>query len=662
MAGYYAWLNPAIGALKHIGIRSLTLLDQEREETFDEISIAGLNVPPLLETGIKEVLRYVRLGAKYTRALRIELNAEDLPEEGYRIQLTEDLAIVEAGEIRGAFYGLMGFLRLVRTGEAKAGYEKEEKPGFSIRMINHWDNMDGSIERGYSGRSFFFDEGEVLLTPRIEDYACLLASLGINYVTINNVNVDAAASRLITDRHFDKLNQMFEIFSRYGVRPALSINYASPMELGGLDTADPLDPAVIRWWEEKAGELNEHLPLLAGVVIKADSEGRPGPFTYGRTQAEGANAIGRAFAAFHPECRVFWRAFVYNSQQDWRDTGTDRARAAFDYFSPLDSEFHENVTLQIKNGPMDFQVREPVSPLFCHMKNTDLTLELQIAQEYTGHQIDLCYLAPMWKEILGFETKRPDLTAAEDPRKKLSAQVSSIAAVANTGDDDNWFGSTLAGANLYAYGRLAWDPELSSEAILDEWLMLTFDEEQVRETLRGMMLSSWETYELYTAPLGIGWMVQPHLHYGPSVDGYEYDRWGTYHKADLHAIGVERGPNGTGYTDLYPKPWAEHYNNIDTCPDALVLFFHRLPYTHVLHSGSTVIQHIYDSRFEGLERVRNMAARWQELEGIADEETFANVSERFKRQTANAREWCDQVNSYFFRKTGIADEKGRMIY
>lgn len=663
MAGYYAWLNPAIGAVQFPEISTLTIVNGDSTEVYDETTIADLDVPELLETGIKELLRYARLGAVGKHAVRIELTADDLPEEAYRIRFTEDTATISASEVRGAFYGLMGFLRLLRSGKVKVGYEAEEIPAFDVRMINHWDNMDGSIERGYSGRSFFFDKGSILLTPRIEDYACILASIGINYVSINNVNVDAAASELITSRHYDKLNEVFRIFHRYGVRPSLSINYASPIELGGLDTADPLDPQVIRWWEEKAQELHEQMPLLSGVVIKADSEGRPGPFTYGRTQAEGANVIGRAFAMYHPECKVFWRAFVYNSQQDWRDTETDRARAAFDYFAPLDGDFHENVYLQIKNGPMDFQVREPVSPLFCKMKDTSLTLELQIAQEYTGQQIDLCYLAPMWKEILDFETKRPDLLEASDERVKLSQQVSTIAAVVNTGDDENWFGNVLAGVNLYAYGRLAWNPELSSEEILDEWLVQTFDVEHgALIFLREMMLNSWETYELYTAPLGIGWMVRPHYHYGPSVDGYEYDRWGTYHKADLHAIGVERGPYGTGYTELYPKEWAEYYNSIETCPDELVLFFHRLPYTHVLHSGKTIIQHIYDSRFEGLERVQEMLDRLPELEGIIDEESYANIEERLQLQMLNAREWRDQVNSYFYRKTGIADGQGRTIY
>ena len=431
-----------------------------------------------------------------------------------------------------------------------------------------------------------------------------------------------------------------------------------------MDSADPLDEGVIAWWKDKMAEVFKKIPTLKGFLVKADSEGRPGPFTNGRTQADGANMladIAKQYGAI-----IIWRCFVYNCRQDWRDRKTDRARAGYDNFMPMDGDYHDNVILQIKNGPMDFQIREPISPLLGGLKKTNQMLEVQIAQEYTGHQIDVCYLMPMFKEILGFKTYcggDKDSVADIISGETFNSRYSGIAAVTNTGNDFNWTGNYLAGANLYGFGRLSFETELSSEQIAEEFIRMTISgEKEVVDTILGILLPSREIYERYTSPLGIGWMVTPATHYGCSVDGYEYDRWGTYHRADHLGIGVDRTDKGTGYALLYNEPNASMYNSPDECPDELVLFFHHLPYTHILHSGKTVLQHIYDTHFEGYEEAQQLAAKWDTLKGRIDEEIFENVRERFERQLVNAREWCDQVNSYFFRKSGIPDEKGRQIW
>ena len=587
--------------------------------------------------------------------------------EEYRICIKDGGIDIAAKSGKGILYGVFDVLRTVAVEKSvKAEYaeEKRVRPSEPLRMLNHWDNMDGSIERGYSGESFFYEDNEIIVDERTKDYARLIASTGINAVVINNVNVKQAASYMITDRYFAKLAELGEIFAGYGIGLFLSLNYASTIEIGGMDSADPLDEGVIAWWKDKMAEVFKKIPTLKGFLVKADTEGRPGPFTYGRTQADGANMladIAKEYGAI-----IIWRCFVYNCRQDWRDRKTDRARAGYDNFMPMDGDYHDNVILQIKNGPMDFQIREPISPLLGGLKKTNQMLEVQIAQEYTGHQIDVCYLIPMFKEILGFKTYcggSKDSVADIISGETFGSRYSGIAAVTNTGNDFNWTGNYLAGANLYGFGRLAFENGLSAEQIAEEFVRMSISgDKEVVDTIMEILLPSREIYERYTSPLGIGWMVTPATHYGCSVDGYEYDRWGTYHRADHLGIGVDRTDKGTGYALLYNEPNASMYNSPEDCPDELVLFFHHLPYTHKLHSGKSVIQHIYDTHFEGYEEAKALAAKWDTLKGRVADEIFENVKERFGRQLVNAREWCDQVNSYFYRKSGIEDEKGRQIW
>lgn len=571
---------------------------------------------------------------------------------------------MEASDERGILYGVFALIFRMQRQEALAGLNLKKEPVMPLRMVNHWDNMDGSIERGYSGRSFFFDNNEILVDERTVTYARLMASVGINGAVINNVNVKDQATYMITEKYFDRLREMSEIFAGYGIRFFMSLNYAAPVELGELDSADPLDENVIAWWKKRMEIVYEAIPLLGGFLIKADSEGRPGPFTYGRNHADGANMLARAIEPYGG--LIVWRCFVYNCRQDWRDRKTDRARSGYDNFMELDGRFCDNVILQIKNGPMDFQVREPVHPLFGGLTKTNQMLEVQIAQEYTGQQRHICYLIPWFKQILEFKTyvKETDDTVCDIVSGKTFGQKNcGMAAVANTGNDENWTGHDLAAANLYGFGRLCYEPDLAAQEIAKEWIGLTYGrDEKVEETILFLLMESWPAYEKYTSPLGIGWMVNPGVHYGPSVDGYEYDRWGTYHRADHLGIGVNRSREGTGYARLYREPRASVYDDKEKCPDELLLFFHHVPYTWKLKSGKTVIQHIYDTHFEGVEMVDEMDRRFGELRGKVPEKVYERVMARLAHQKEHAREWRDQINTYFYRKSGIADEKGREIF
>lgn len=584
--------------------------------------------------------------------------------EGYRIGETEDGYKIESASPAGYLYGMYGLHRLLTT-QNEAGFPYESVPDQSIRMIDHWDNFDGSIERGYAGESIFYDHntfrGDMEL---IRQYARLLASVGINAVLINNVNVHRPETFFVTGEALAEIRRISDVLAAYGIKTYLSVNFAAPITVGRLKSADPLEPEVASWWEETVKRIYEEIPDFAGFVVKADSEGEPGPFTYGRNHDDGANMLARAAGPYGGV--IIWRCFVYDCSQDWWNREADRARAAYDIFEPLDGRFLDNVILQIKNGPIDFQIREPVSPLFGALKKTNQILEFQITQEYTGHQRDICYLVPMWKETMDFDTKHGrGLTVKEAVRENSPVRGrSGIAGVGNVGMDANWTGSKLAQANLYGFGRLVWNHELSAEAIAEEWVRQSFclTEEKCGK-LAAILTTSRDVYEAYTCPLGVGFMCKPAVHYGVDIDGYEYDRWGIYHYADRDGVGRDRTvKTGTSYTRQYSDARFSEYEDLSSCPDELLLFFHHVPYTHVLHSGKTVIQHIYDTHFEGVERVREYQAVWESLKDSLDEESYLNMKERLVWQLENAVSWRDQVNTYFYRKSGIPDEKGRKIY
>lgn len=592
-----------------------------------------------------------------------------LQPEGFLIKAVKDnkgsKIYITAKTDKGLLYGVFRFLLYLDQQKEIGKLHLLENPKNPIRMINQWDNLDGSIERGYAGRSIFY-QNNILTTDmaRVKYYARMLASVGINAIAINNVNAHKEETRLIDDK-IHMVKEINDIFRDYGIRVFLSINYASPIDIGGLSSADPLDDEVAKWWVDRVAYIYKNIPDFGGFLVKADSENRPGPFTYNRNHAEGANMLAAALKPYGG--LLIWRCFVYNCQQDWRDLTIDRAKAAYENYHYLDGSFADNVILQIKNGPMDFQVREPVSPLIGTMERTNQMLELQITQEYTGQQRHLCYLVPQWKEILDFDTRAK---GQGYPVKKLvngstfPMKHCGITAVSNIGTDYNWTGHYLAQANLYGYGRLTWDPDLATETITEEWIISTFGPKQeLIDTISKMLISSWPIYENYTSPLGIGWMVNPDHHYGPSVDGYEYSKWGTYHRADLKAIGVDRTvAKGTGFTRQYRKDNYLMFENIETCPEELILFFHRLPYTYRLKSGKTIIQHIYDTHFEGVDQAIRLKEQWEKLNGMIDEKRFSHVLDRLKQQIDHAKEWRDVINSYFYRKTGICDIHSREIY
>jgi alpha-glucuronidase len=566
----------------------------------------------------------------------------------------------------GVLYGVFYLIKAMNTGKRLSEIDTIDIPRNQLRMINHWDNISGDIERGYSGKSFFYSNNQIIKdVSRVKDYARLLGSICINGVVINNVNAHKLETRFITAEYLPDVARFADAFRAYGIKLYLSINFAAPIEIGGLSTADPLDEAVKQWWKDTAALIYKYIPDFGGFLVKADSEFRPGPFTYGRNHAEGANVLAEALAPYGGI--VIWRCFVYNCLLDWRDRSLDRAKAAYDNFKSLDGQFMDNVILQVKNGPMDFQIREAVSPLFGAMEKTNMILEFQATQEYTGQQKHVCYLLPMWKEVLDFDTYakgQGSLVSKVADGTLYNSKYGGISAVSNLGDSKCWTGHPLAQANLYGLGRIAWNPELSSEEIAEEWVKLTYGcDQEVVDIVVSILMESRETYEKYTSPLGIGWMVYPHHHYGPSVDGYEYTPWGTYHYADWKGIGVDRSTDtGTGYTAQYHEPVSSMYENIETCPEELLLFFHHVEYTYKLKSGKPLIQHIYDTHFEGVKKVEEFIESFKELRGKINEEAFDLICEKFNIQLKDSIEWRDIVNTYFYRRTGIQDVEGRNVY
>ena len=563
-------------------------------------------------------------------------------DEGYRISRETDGSYTVTGGKTGVLYGAYALVRaalsFIPLPESLAS-----APKYPLRMINCWDNADGTVERGYSGRSLFFEGSRLQYDPlRMRELARLMASVGLNVLCINNVNVHYPAQLLLED-YLTEAAALAELFRPFGVRLMFSVDFSQPMR-HGIPTADPLDPDVRAWWKETAARVYRAIPDLAGFLVKADSEGRPGPFTYGRNHADGANMLAEAVRPYSG--KIVWRCFVYNCRQDWRDITTDRPKAAWEHYAFLDGEFAENVILQVKHGPFDFQVREPLSPLLLGMKKTNLAMELQLAQEYTGHQIDLYTMIPMWKEL--FE----ELPAGN---------IMSLAAVSNLGRDENYTGHPLAAVNFFTYGLLAWDPSVDASSAVSSWIRMTYafpaKEEQ---TLASLLLSSRRTYEKYTAPLGIGWMITPHDHYGPNPSGYEYDLWGTYHKANRDAVGIDRTAAGTGYLLQYPESLQAKYKDPETCPDLYLLFYHRLPYSFRMKDGRTLIQRIYDDHFEGYAETQSMAEAIRALP-FPDPDREVILS-RMDRQLYNAKEWCDIINTFFRRLSGVDDARGRKIY
>jgi len=597
--------------------------------------------------------------------LRSRHGAPELAPDGYRVETHGPHGydrIEIAGDDRGILYGVFALLSKIARGESIANLNEHHNPYAPIRWVNQWDNLDGRIERGYGGRSIFFDGGKVRddLT-RAGQYARLLASIGINACTINNVNANPEA---LQDDFIAQVRRIADAFRPWGVQLAMSVDLSSPSMIGGLDTFDPLDPRVAEWWQKKVDYIYTQIPNFAGFVVKADSEGRSGPSAYNRTHADAANVIARALKPHGGV--VFYRAFVYNHHLDWKNLKNDRAKAAYDNFHPLDGQFADNAIVQIKNGPIDFQVREPVSPLFAGLHHTDQAIELQITQEYLGQQKHLCFLVPMWKEVLDFDMRIDDKST---PVKDLVSgrvfhrPVGGFAGVANVGLDANWIGSPMAMANLYGFGRLAWNPNLTAETIVDEWTRLTFGSDSlVVQTVKKLQLDSWPVYESYTGNLGVGTLTNiTGNHYDPGPTSSEENGWGQWHRADHNGIGMDRTiATGTGFVGQYPPGVQKLYETLAACSDNLLLFFHHVPYTHVLHSGKTVIQYFYDAHFDGAERAADFIAQWKSLEGHMDNARYQDILARFQFQAGEAVRWRDTICDWIYRFSGVPDKQGRV--
>ena len=545
----------------------------------------------------------------------------------------------------GAFHGVFHFLRLIQTGQPIDVLDIEQRPRLQRRLLNHWDNLNGSIERGYAGQSLWkWDELPGRLDDRIVDYARANASIGVNGTVLNNVN---ANSIFLTRPYLEKIAAIAGVLRPYGIRVYLSANPAAPKVGGGVPTADPLDPTVARWWKEKADEIYALIPDFGGFLVKANSEGQPGPQDYGRTHADGANVLADAVAP-HGGI-VMWRAFVYNAEVD-----PDRVKRANLEFEPLDGRFRDNVMVQVKNGPLDFMPREPFHPLFGKMPKTPLMAELQVTQEYLGQSTHLVYLAPMWKEFFDADTytSGPGSIVARTIDGSLHPyRQTGIAGVANTGRDQNWTGHHFGQANWYAYGRLAWDPSLEARDIADEWIRMTWgDAPDVIATIRSIMLDSREAFVDYTMPLGLHHLIGGD-HYAPMPENPDKRRadWSAiyYHRADTSAIGFDRTTRGSGAVTQYSSPLREQFDDPKTTPERFLLWFHRLPWDYRLASGRTLWEGLVFHYTRGVEDARGMEARWTSLKGRIDDERYQAVLAKLRTQVADASAWRDKCLRYF---------------
>lgn len=555
------------------------------------------------------------------------------------------IAIAANTEV-GALYGAFHFLRLLQAQQPIFPLNISQKPRLQLRMLNHWDNLDGSIERGYAGRSLWnWSELPDKVDPRLRDYARANASLGINATALNNVNANA---RSLNAEYLRKAAAIADVFRPYGVRVFLSARFSAPMELGGLKTADPLNAEVAAWWKQKADEIYALIPDFGGFLVKANSEGQPGPRTYNRDHVDGANMLAAAIAPH--QGIVIWRAFVY----DMKD-GYDRAAAAYDNLQPFDGKFAANVLLQVKNGPIDFQPREPFHPLFGGMPKTQLMPELQITQEYLGFSNHLAFLAPMWREFLDADTfakgKGSTVTKIADG-SLYNQKLTGIAGVANTGSDRNWSGHHFAQANWYAFGRLAWNPDLSSKQIADEWVRATFtNDPKAVSTLTRLLLESHEAVVDYMTPLGLHHIMWAGHHYGPAPwwNKERRDDWNPtyYHRADEKGLGFDRTKTGSNSVSQYFPPVRDRFADLRTCPETMLVWFHHVPWDHRLKSGRIFWDELALHYQRGVDWVRAARKDWDALSGVIDAERYATVARKLAIQERDAVVWRDACLLYF---------------
>lgn len=603
---------------------------------------------PMLQVAAGELRKYWT-GVPVTFAVSPRDRAlKHLGADGFRLVGTpEGVTISSAGE-SGILYGTYYLLRMQALRADCTAFHVEQTPAFDLRILNHWDNLDGSIERGYAGHSLWqWQELPDVLSPRYEAYARANASIGINGVVLNNVN---ASPEILRTAMLEKVRALADVFRPYGIRVYLSVNFSSPAVIGSLADSDPARPEVRRWWSEKAAEIYRMIPDFGGFLVKANSEGQPGPQDYGRTHADGANMLAAALKPYGGI--VMWRAFVYAADDP------DRAKLAYDEFMPLDGRFADNVIVQVKNGPIDFQPREPFSPLFGAMKQTPLMVEFQITQEYLGQGNHLVYLAPLFKECLDADTYRPQsgCTVAAWTDGTLSKGRSAIAGVANIGLDANWCGHDFAQANWYAFGRLAWNYSLSAEEIASEWIAQTFPQmcgRPAADTLRSLMIDSREAVVDYMMPLGLHHIFATNHHYGPEPwfsDPAMRRDWQPpyYHQADSCGVGFDRTElSGSGATSQYADPLRRLFNDPRACPEEYLLWFHHVSWDRQMQDGSTFWESLCRHYQRGVDEVRRFQLMWDKLRPYVDSQRHKAVREKLMLQAHDAEWWRDACLQYF---------------
>ena len=582
-------------------------------------------------------------------SLNLDAPLRQVGDEGYLIRTVSvdgrRATVVAANRDIGVLYGAFGFLRLLQTHQDLGNLSISSAPRVRLRMLDHWDNLDRTVERGYAGFSLWdWNKLPDYLSPRYTDYARADASIGINGAALNNVNANALS---LTHWYLVKAAALAKVFRPYGIRVYLSIKFSAPSQIGGLETSDPLDPDVRAWWKAKADEIYALIPDFGGFLVKANSEGQPGPGDYGRTHADGANMLADALSPHGGT--VIWRAFVYDN-----NVPDDRAKQAYNEFTPLDGTFRPNVFVQVKNGPIDFQPREPFHPLFGAMPKTPLMMEFQITKEYLGQATHLVYLAPMYKEVLESDTyaKGPGSTVAKVIDGTLEGhRMTGMAGVANTGTDRDWTGGVFNQANWYAFGRLAWDHTLTSEAIAEEWIRMTFsNDESVISPIQAMMMGSWDAVVDYMTPLGLHHIMAAGHHWGP---GPWFDRgradWTPvyYHRADAEGVGFDRSSSGSDAVGQYFPPLASRFDNLETCPEKFLLWFHHVSWNHRMKSGRNLWNELCFRYQRGVDSVRHMQTVWNSLEGSIDAERFNQVQAFLKIQEEEAEWWRDACLLYF---------------
>ncbi|WP_346857965.1 alpha-glucuronidase [uncultured Draconibacterium sp.] len=630
--------------------------------------------PPTIDIAINELKNGWKGKAGEVIELKI-VKDKLLKDDGFRINDKSIQAKTDAGLLYGAFE----ILRRQQSGESIA--EEIVNPSYNLRILNHWDNLNGSVERGYAGRSIFW-RGIDSLEVSVEDinlwkeYARANASVGINATLLNNVN---ASPSVLTTPVLERAKAVADVLRPYGIKTYLAVNFASPEVIGGLETADPFDPAVKAWWKEKVKEIYTLIPDFGGFLVKANSEGQPGPQNFGRNHADGANMMAEALEPYNGF--VMWRAFVYDPSDE------DRAKQAYNEFMPLDGQFHDNVIIQVKNGPIDFQPREPFSPLFGAMKKTTVMPELQVTMEYLGQSVHLVFLATMWEEFLKSETWQEgagSMVARCTDGSIFNQKYSAIAGVANIGLDANWCGHDFAQANWYAFGRQAWNHSISSAQIADEWLKLTFGPQNLDEEtssydlewnlsflqpVKQMMLNSREATVNYMMPLGLHHIFSAHAHYGPgpwwAPRGMRAD-WTPpyYHQADSLGIGFDRTASGSDAISQYHEPLAGQLADLNTCPEAFLLWFHHVSWGHKMKSGRTLWNELCYRYDDGVKQVRDFQQVWDKAERFVDAERFAAIQHKLTKHSMNAQEWKDACLLYFqqFSKQPIPYELERPLF